>query len=283
MRTTRRFIIFLACILIGMGLILSLGAMAGMKFDLSRIHTATYHLTSHTVEESFTSISVDVQECSVRLLPSQDGVCRVECPENEDVTYSISVEQQTLTVVEKDTRPWWGRIQIGFNLGNMELTIYLPEQTYQNLSVETISGDVSIPDSFSFDSANVHNTSGAVRFSAGVAQELTIETISGNLDVTGVKPQTLTLQTTSGEVNIARGIVGGSCRIDSVSGGVNLIDCDANALEISTISGDVSASLRTGKDFSTQTVSGNVDVPSSTSGGTCQISTVSGNITCTIE
>lgn len=281
MRTTKKTVLFVACILIGMGFVLSLGAMAGMKFDVSRIHTATYHLTSHTVEEPFTSISVDASECDVRLLPSQDGVCRVECPENEDVTYSVSVEQETLSVVEHDTRAWWGHVQVGFDLERMELTVYLPEQTYRNLSVETISGDVSIPDSFSFDAADIHNTSGEVHFSAGVTQDLTIETISGDLDVTGAEPQALTLQSTSGEVRISRVIVGGPCRIDNVSGDVNLTDCDADTLDVNTISGHVSASLRTGKTFSTQTVSGDVDVPSDASGGSCQITTTSGDITCT--
>ena len=110
-----------------------------------------------------------------------------------------------------------------------------------------------------------------------------METISGDVDITGWMPQTLQIQSTSADVRLSQVVVANSCRVKNVSGDVRLNSCDAQSLVISTVSGDISASLCTGKTFSTQTVSGDVDVPSNSSGGSCNLSTVSGDITCTIQ
>ena len=62
------------------------------------------------------------------------------------------------------------------------------------------------------------------------------------------------------------------------TGDVTLRRCDAGELKITTSTGDVSGSLRTEKVFLTKTGTGRVEVPASTSGGTCEITTKTGDI-----
>lgn len=261
MRRSKKIIILAACVFIVVGFILALSALVMLKFDLSKLNTLDYHITTYPVQDSFSAIRIDVTDCDVQLLPSQDGTCRVECPESKTSRYTVEVKQDTLTVSQNETRTWYHHI--GIYLGPVELTIYLPQDQYERLSVDSLSGTVSVPDHFSFDNLQVYTTSGSVYLAAQVTEEACVDTVSGELELTGTQPQALRLQSTSGNVT--------------------LTDCDARAIHIETISGNVSAALTSSKTFSVQSVSGDVRTPQGTTGDLCEISTVSGNITCTIQ
>lgn len=260
MRRSKKIIILAACAFIVVGFILALSALVMLKFDLSKLNTLDYHITTYPVQDSFSAIRIDVTDCDVQLLPSQDGTCRVECPESKTSRYTVEVKQDTLTVSQNETRTWYHHI--GIYLGPVELTIYLPQDQYERLSVDSLSGTVTVPDNFSFDNLQVYTTSGSVYLTAQVTQEVCVNTVSGELELTGIQPQTLQLQSTSGTVTLA--------------------DCDAQTIHIETISGNVSAALASPKTFSVQSVSGKIRTPLGTTGDMCQITTVSGDITCTI-
>lgn len=280
------------------GLILSLGALAAARFDISHLipfasqtvepPTLTpsvdfqeFNVLGQMVEEPFSNITVDAQTCNVNLVPSSDGTCQVEYPTDDQLECSVSVQQDTLHVVFRDHRSWDS--DVSFSLVPMDITLYLPQSQYEQLKLDSVSGDITVPENFSFSKAQVGTTSGKLQFYAGVSGDLALETVSGDLEVTHVEPKSLSLTSTSGSMDASYVAVMETWDIDSVSGEVTLTDCDAQALVIRTISGDVKASLRTDKTFSTQTVSGDVDVPSGTSGSSCKVSTVSGDITCTIQ
>lgn len=261
MRRSKKIAIFTACALIIVGFVLALSALIAMKFDLSRMNTLDYHTATYPVQESFSAIQVDVTDCDVQILPSQDGTCRVECLESKTSAYIIEVKQDVLTVSQNETGAWYKHV--GIYLGPVELTIYLPQEQYEHLSVASLSGTVTVPDNFSFDKVQVYTTSGSVYLTAQVTEEVCVDTVSGELELTGAQPQDLRLQSTSGNVT--------------------LTDYNAQTIHIETISGNVSAALTSPKAFSVQTVSGKVRIPQGTTGDLCEISTVSGDITCTIQ
>ena len=66
--------------------------------------------------------------------------------------------------------------------------------------------------------------------------------------------------------------------IETSTGDVDLEQCDAAELSIKTDTGDVTGSLLTEKIFVTKTNTGCIEVPLSTTGGTCKITTNTGNI-----
>ncbi len=281
MKPIRTILIRVSLLAIALGFVLCLGALVAMKFDLTRFNTQETQVVNHTVSESFTHISVDVSDCDVRFVSSHGDTCRVDCPESPNLSYSISVEQGTLTITEQDDTAWYHHV--GIDLEPKELVVYLPQQTYGTLKLKTVTGNVSLPQDFSFVDATISTTSGTLQCASAVSGEATMETISGDVDITGWTPQTLQIQSTSADVRLSQVVVANSCRVENVSGDVHLNGCDAQSLVINTVSGDISASLCTGKTFSTQTVSGDVDVPSNFSGGSCNLTTVSGDITCTIQ
>ena len=321
MNTAKKVLLVVAIASILAGMMLCFGGFAAMGFAFTELNSMTHETHTYTIEEPFTNLFIDGAECDIRLLPSETGDCRVVCRESVKIDHTVRVVDGTLTIERVDHRKWYERFA-SFHWGKMEVAVYLPESAYASLSVSGVSGNVEIPADFSFTNAQVQCTSGDVRFLASVENKLSIKTVSGNLSVRDLAPKSLYVQTTSGDVTIASvrteaelevktvsgdigfsqvecgsvnaettsGDVGasalcvsGSMRIKTVSGDVDLRGCDADTLWIKTTSGDVSGRLLTEKSFLTDTTSGRVRVPPSQSGGRCEVTTVSGDISFTIE
>ena len=321
MRTAKKILLIVAIASIVAGLLLCFGAFAMMGFRLAGLNMMTLETHSYTVDEPFTNLFIDGAECDVRLRPSEDGSCKVVCKESDKIDHTVRVVDGTLTVERVDHRRWYEHI-FGFYWGSMEITIYLPESAYASLSVTSVSGNVEIPADFSFAEAKVQSTSGDVRFLASVENGLSVKTVSGDLSVRNTTPRNLHAQATSGDVSITSVhvegelavktvsgdlalsqitcgsvdaettsgdvdasslLASGNLRIKTVSGDVDLRSCDAENLWIKTTSGDVSGKLLTEKFFVTDTTSGRVRVPQSQSGGKCEVTTTSGDISFTVE
>ena len=321
MNRTKKILLVVAISCIFVGLLLCFGGFAAMGFELAGLNSLTFESHTYTVEAPFAGLFIDVAEGDVHLFPSEDGSCKVVCRESVQIDHTVRVADGTLTVERVDHRKWYEHI-IGIRWGRMAVDVYLPESAYASLSATTLSGDVEIPANFSFVDAKVQSTSGDVRFLASVENELSVKTVSGNLSVRDVAPKSLYAQSTSGDMTIAsvrvegelklKAVSGdirfsqvdcgsleaettsgevdasalrasGELRIKTVSGDVDLRGCDGDALWIKTTSGDVSGRLLTEKRFVTNTTSGRVRVPNSASGGSCEVTTVSGDIAFSIE
>ena len=63
------------------------------------------------------------------------------------------------------------------------------------------------------------------------------------------------------------------------TGDVELDNCDGKSISIETNTGDIKGSLKTPKIFETKTSTGKIEVPESSEGGTCTLTTSTGNIT----
>lgn len=319
MKDAKKTVMGIAGVLIAVGLILALVAFAGMKFDFRRLDTTRTEEQSYTIKESFRSIHIEGAECDIRLLPSEDKLCRVECIESSRIFHKVAVEGDTLTIERVDRRRWYEHF--GFQWGRTEVKVFLPQREYEALYAKTLSGDMEVPEGFTFTRAEANTASGEVSFSAVVKGELTVKTVSGDIYAGHTAPERLSLQSTSGEVTVdtikqetelsvqttsgdielrnitcrnisaestsgeirlSRLYASEKIRIESVSGDVELRDCDGDSLSIRNTSGEVSGRLATEKIFITDTVSGRVDVPRSVSGGICEVKTTSGNIEFTI-
>ncbi len=62
------------------------------------------------------------------------------------------------------------------------------------------------------------------------------------------------------------------------TGDVKIDGSDAPALSLKTTTGDISGSLLTDKIYNVKTSTGNISVPDSRPGGTCEIRTSTGNV-----
>ena len=301
MKPAKKVTIIVAAALIVVGFMISLGALNSMGFDFKKLNTVNYETNTYMIDEAFTNISVESDACDVRLLLSDDGSCKVICNESDEVSHSVTVQNHTLLIDSKDKRKWYEHIGFYFgNYGKMEVEIYLPQSEYESLYILGISGDIIVPDDFSFSDAKIRNTSGDVSFQGSVKNDLSVKTVSGDLYVKDANPKNLDVkstsgtiqltdiecqkassETTSGEIIFSNLIASENIYIESVSGDVQLYVSDSNYLWIKTVSGDVSGSLLSEKIFKTETISGDIRVPKTTGEGECEIKTTSGDVDIT--
>lgn len=319
MRAFQKICFLVAGVCIALGLVLSLGALAVAKFDLmsllNRAQTLPTQVVTYPVDHAFSRIVVDTMDAQVQLLPSPDGTCRVECSENEELTYQVSVSDDTLTIQAEVSRPWFNHL-VSITWSESQVVVYLPEQTYESLAISTASADVTVPENFTFSSVQVETGSGNIQIAAPVQDTLSAQSASGLVSVSQSSPRSLEAHTVSGNLELSQlqceqltatstsgGVVlsdiqctqlttentsgktlltqvraSGSIQMDSISGDLQLTGCDASSLRLQSISGDISGSLLSSKMFSTHTTSGDVSVPQSATGGTCDVTTVSGSI-----
>ena len=256
--------IIIAIVMIGLGFVLSFGAIVAMRFDFNKMNTILFRTNTYSIDNKFANIRINGAECSVRILPSNDALGKVVCQESDKIVHTVTVKDNTLMIERIDKRRWYEHF--GVYWGHMEIEVYLPQSEFESLYVKNLSGDIVIPKEFHFESAEVQSTSGDIHFMAAVDGDLS------------AKCQTVTINTTSGEIEMSNVIADENIHIESVSGDVNLHQCDAASLWLKTVSGDVSGLLLTKKIFFVNTTSGDIDVPHLDSGGKCEVTTVSGDV-----
>ncbi len=263
------------------------------------------------VQNDISALEIESGAGDVKLYPASDGVCRVQCTNSTAVKYKIWVNSGTLHV-ERQSR--WSLFPI--SLKEDLVRVYLPEKEYESLWVKSSSGGISVPEALRFRVAIISASSGGIGFSAEVSDELNLHASSGGIAVSGVSPRELIATVSSGGIalsNVDAGsvnlhsssggmrlssmhcgelsaecssgamrledvIADGKIVLDCTSGSIKLDDCDAAELHIECTSGSVSGHLLTPKIYNASATSGSVRVPSSGSGGICEIRTTSGSI-----
>ncbi len=302
-----------ALVLVGCMIFGSVMTMLG--WDFSKLSTVQYETKEHTIEETFTHITVVTNTADVVFVPSETGMSSVVCYEQKNVTHAVSVKEDTLVIEVVDARKWYEHI--GIHFGAPTVTVYMPQGTYGALSVESDTGAVTIPKAFAFDSVDVAVSTGAVTNKASATAGITIKTSTGAICVEGVSVGALDLSVSTGSVTVSDvacagdvtvGVSTGKAELTNVAcenlisngdtGSISLRDviaankfsierstgsvrfdgCDAAELVVKTDTGSVTGSLLTDKVFVTKTDTGRIDVPKTIDGGRCEIETDTGDI-----
>ena len=143
----------------------------------------------------------------------------------------------------------WFRKFFNVNLGwfgqkDKELEVLLPRELMVELvtlDVSNTSGDMSVAGCKSED-MSVSTVSGSLSLSSCSAERMEVNTVSGEAFLNEISAsESLTVNTVSGGMELA-GVDSEALTLDTVSGGCKL-DGQVQELNVSTISGDISASL----------------------------------------
>ncbi len=304
-----------AGVLVALGVIIFVSAMTVLGWDFTRINTARYVSNTHVIDEVFENILIDTDTAYISFVCSDDGVCRVECYENENVKHSVGVSEETLNINVTDERKWYEYISISFE--SPKITVYLPENEYASLVINDDTGGIEIPQDFKFESLEVNTSTGSIKNYASVAKDAKIKTNTGSIYTEGISASTLELSVSTGhitaknitcagdiKVEVSTGktrlenvtcaslcsngstgdlllknvIANGTFNVERSTGDIELDRCDGKELSIKTSTGDIEGSLLTDKVFIISTDTGEIDVPKTASGGKCEIETETGDI-----
>lgn len=320
MRKGTKVWLILATILVIVGMSIFGGVMMAFQWDFTKLSTVKYEINETEVNEKYDNIKVVTNTADVELVPSEDENSSVICYEQKNLQHSVEIKDGTLIIQVQDTRKWYEHIGIQF--GTAKVTVRIPKGAYGALSVKTSTGDIKVPEDFQFESIDVAGNTGDVKCLASVSEHIKIKLSTGGIYVKKVSAKAVTLSVTTGRVTVEalscseklaisvstgktdlrditcssltstgstgdiimkRVVATGKLSLKRSTGDVKLESCDAEEIVIKTDTGDVKGSLKTEKCFVAHSDTGHVNVPKTTAGGQCKITTDTGNIKITIE
>ena len=292
--------ILAAVLLIAVGLALCAGAFYAVGFDFTRFDTTAYEANTYPISETVQRIEIEGGEADIALAPFADGGVRVVCMEGEHVRYQVWTEAGTLRISEPGKRAWYTYL-IPFSK-DLRMTVYLPAGEYEALRINGRTGDVEIPDAFSFGSLAVRLSTGDIGIRGLHAGEmelsvstgdisanavvcdgdLAISVSTGDAELTEVTCRRFVSTGSTGSIKLADVVASEDLSIERSTGDVRFDDCDAAQIRVKTSTGSVRGTLRSEKTFVTKTSTGSVSVPENVSGGRCEITTTTGDIRITL-
>ena len=298
-RTQKWFHAGLICLLTGFALCLTVACLKG--FDWAGLGTELhYDAQELEIEEPFDTVDLrGANGEDLRVLPAEDGVCRLVMPQAEDASLRSSAEVRdgVLHIVYRDERPWYQHLNVFVSTGATGVTLYWPEDR-DALTVLGTSGNVSAEEGLRLESLTVSTTSGKVNVKAAIDGELRVRSTSGDVKLWGLRCEgTVSLASTSGELwgldlgcgSFAAESTSGDQHYDtlraervtlaSTSGELRFERLTAEEAEIRCTSGDVHGTVTQPMDFRGSTRSGDLHLPEPTRGaGSFRVSTTSGDV-----
>lgn len=271
----------------------------------------------YDISDFFDDIFVSVINADIKVKVSENGEYGVEFFGEEAEEPTVSVQNNTLSVISNEQNRFFNK----FMSSDAVITITLPERKFSELSVSSKSGDISVLPGLEFERAKCENVSGNIKIESQATKKcklktvsgditcsflensgsIDIKTVSGSISLTAVKSASLQLRSTSGDILLSKAELSSELYADSISGNISfkeikadsinakttsgdisLIKSDASSLLFKSSSGDISGSLLSEKRFTAQSTSGDIRVPGSSGGGTCEARTISGDIKFTI-
>ncbi len=307
--------LIIAASLIVIGAIIFTGVMTVLKWDFTKLSTVKYQTNTHEITDNFKNLSIETDTADIDFVMSENDKILVVCKEQENLKHNVCVLDTTLQIKLEDKRQWYEHI--GINFGNTKITVYLPQGEYGDLNVKNSTGDIKIAKDFSFKSIDIKGSTGHVTNLASVQNGIKIKRSTGDIKIENITAYSLDLTVSTGKINVKNikcetdikikvstgkaTLTNAECKnlvtdgntgdftLENVkcsekltawrsTGDVTLNLCDAKEITVKTDTGDVTGTLLSDKIFIVSTDTGKVDVPKSTTGGKCEITTDTGDI-----
>ncbi len=276
MSKTVKYWLWAAAVLMLAGAALFAVTLALCGWDITKLGTVDYVTNTFEPSGDFKNITVNVYTTDLEILPSEDGKCRIVCCEDEEVKHTAEVKDGTLFINTTDTRRWFGFILISFTRPTM--TVYLPQNEYGTLDIETDTGTVYLPKDFAFESIKIAGHTGAVSCSASAGSEVDIDLDTGTIVLSGVCTGKMKLKTDTGGIKLSGGIVDGNIDVETGTGLVSLENVTCGDLHAKADTGRVSIYSVTCGNLHAETDTGDIALENVVGDGKFELVSDTGDI-----
>ena len=302
-------------VLAAVGITIFIVALAVAKFDFTKLGAAEYETNTYTANGEFDDIYINTKSTDIVFKLSENGKFSAVCEEMSKAKHSVLVEDGTLKIVAEDKRGWIDHIS--FFSKHLTMTVYLPTAALGSLKIDCGTGDVLIPEAFTFADVDIEVSTGNVTCKAPECGSMKIKTSTGDIKLEGVRAEKIDLSVSTGKITgnsincrgaltakVSTGKITftdvncksfasdgstGDITLKSVvaeelmnikrtTGDVRFEGSDAAEIIVNTSTGDVTGALRTDKVFTANTSTGRKSVPLGNTGGKCTITTTTGKI-----
>jgi DUF4097 and DUF4098 domain-containing protein YvlB len=170
-------------------------------------------------------------------------------------------------------------LSIAVSTGN----ITLKELKLKKLSASVSTGNILLENVETENELKLECSTGSIELYGINAESIVSTGSQGDILIKNTKVQNeIKIKRSTGDVTLTN-TTADSFKIKTSTGDVKLNSSDAESIDIETDTGKVEGSLLSEKIFVTNSGTGNIQVPSTNSGGTCKIRTSTGDIRITID
>ncbi len=321
MKKATKICLIIAAALVLAGASVFLTVMSLAHWDFNMFSTVKYETNEHIIDKEFTDILIETYTSDIMFVPSADGEYRVVSFEATNTKHSVEVKDGVLEIKLQDARKWYDHISI-FSYKNPTITVYIPAGEYGKLKIKSSTGDIDLHSQFKFESADISVSTADIGYYASTNGKISIKGTTGDITIGDITASEVDLKVSTGKISISNLTCPGdvkvvvstgksvitnvSCKsfisegdtgdviltgvlaadkfdIERSTGDVTFEDCDAGEIYIETSTGDVKGSFLTDKVVFANTDTGKIEVPQSTVGGRCEITTDTGDIEITIK
>lgn len=286
-------IIALCCVIIGT--IIFVSGMSKINWDFKKLGSYNFETNAYEIVDEFNKIEINAKTANINFQLAEDGECKVVCYENKKEKHLTSVDNGVLKINYTNEKRWYDYLHILSN--SPKITVYLPDLDNITLTIKVSTGDVKLPSDFTFESISIsgstchvkcyassinqtkiHVSTGDIIIENATAKNYDLHVSTGYAKITNVNCENIVSTGSTGDIKLNNVIASEKISIERSTGKVKFYRCDANELKIITSTGDVEGTLLSDKVFIVKSSTGDIDVPSSITGGRCEITTSTGDI-----
>lgn len=278
-KTVIAILIAVLVVAIGGGLVFA--GLSAINFKFDKLDRTEYITNTYTLSGSIREIDVEGETADVELLAAEDGVSRVVCQENDREKYDVSENNGRLVI--RPVSQKGGFSLFSFPFKSPKISVYLPAGEYDLLKAELDTGDITADNALSFEDVEVHLDTGDLTLSGVRARRISVHSDTGDIRLGDVAPETATLTVDTGKIDAFNVVCSGDLRCESSTGDIRLTDVDGANIYLKASTGDILGTIRTPKVFSASTSTGDVKVPTGTTGGRCEARTSTGDIRLSVS
>ena len=211
---------------------------------------------SASIEEEFENIEIISDTADLTFVPADE--CKIEYTTHKRITYSTTVENDTLKIKVEDNRSWFQRI---FSFGDSsKLTVYLPAGEYSALTIEQNTGNIKVPADYVFGSVDIDVSTGDTVFYAPVIEALKIHATTGDITLENVSCGSLDTKVTTGKTSLSNVSVTGDATVKASTGDTELENVRFDNLSTVARTGDLTATGLNGDSLSIERGTGKVSL-----------------------
>lgn len=190
-------------------------------------------------EEDVDDIKIDVSTADVEIKKATENEVKVVCVEKEKVYHVTTVSDKVLKIEQKDDRRWYQKYLFNWNWKSMKVTVYLPETAYNDIKVDSDTGDITFDKDFTFVNMNLSSDTGTIKVNNKMSGDVEINVHTGAVNLNEVEANNIKVKSSTGDVAIKNGKVTEGIELNSSTGDLELTGVEAKSLKAKASTGHV--------------------------------------------
>lgn len=224
--------------------------------DLKKTYNVNEEKVLDVSDSNFENIELKLVSDNIRILKSDNSQGKIVLSGSIKSNFTPDIYTQYVgkTLEIRDSNKTFNNSN--YTKNNLDFVLYLPEELYKNLSIDTITGNITI-DGINF-------------------KDLKTDNISGSTKINTIESSNLKMNSVSGKIEIYNSSIF-SISTDTVSGSNKLENVNTKSFDFKSVSGSLE-SQGNFESFKGDTVSGDIYIDTSMLNDDYMITTVSGDV-----